>query len=166
MSSDDDSDRDTIENVEGKRQPMEHCEATSSRTAEESSASRLGTETQNPAKGAAGYAVDEVECSRRLENQEVFFTTTDFYLALRMHHLLAGRLTEAKRLCREAKSSRQAIVASPHEVTRDCEGTSSVSLFRSNYIFSFRAQSVLSSRVYQVFSFTEYVILFIFYNFE
>jgi len=142
MSSDDDSDRDTSENGEDERQPMEHCEATSSRTAEESSASRHGTEARSPAKGAAGYAVDEVESSRRLENQEVFFTTTDFYLALRMHHLLAGRLAEAKRLCRDAKSSRQAIVASPHEVTRDCEGISSASLFRLNYT-NFRAQSVL-----------------------
>lgn len=48
--------------------------------------------------------------------QEVFFTTTDFYLALRMHHLLAERLAEARRLCREAGFSRQTVVASPHEV--------------------------------------------------
>lgn len=52
------------------------------------------------------------------KQQELFFTTTDFYLALRMHHLLAERLAAAKRLCREAESSRQTVVACPQQVRK------------------------------------------------
>lgn len=54
------------------------------------------------------------------DNQEIFFTTTDFYLALRMHHMLAERLAAARRLCREAGSSRQPVVACPQEVKSGC----------------------------------------------
>lgn len=50
------------------------------------------------------------------EHQEVFFTTTDFYVALRMHHLLAERLAAAKRLCYEAKASSQTAAASAQQV--------------------------------------------------
>lgn len=52
------------------------------------------------------------------QGQEVFLTTTDFYLVLRLHHVLAQRLAEAKKLCREAGLSRQTVVASPQEVCR------------------------------------------------
>lgn len=52
------------------------------------------------------------------QGQQLLFTTTDFYLVLRMHHLLAERLAEAKKLCREAGLSRQTVVATPQEVGR------------------------------------------------
>lgn len=50
------------------------------------------------------------------QNQEVFFATTDFYVALRMHHLLAERLATAKELCPEARLSSQTPAASAKEV--------------------------------------------------
>ncbi|CAN0288482.1 unnamed protein product, partial [Discosporangium mesarthrocarpum] len=40
--------------------------------------------------------------------QEIFFSTTDFYLFLRVHYLLVDRLTVARRLCREASASEEA----------------------------------------------------------
>lgn len=50
-------------------------------------------------------------------HQEVFFTTTDFYLALRMHHLLAERLSAARKLCREAALSRETVVPTSQKVS-------------------------------------------------
>lgn len=67
------------------------------------------------------------------QGQQVLFTTTDFYLVLRLHHLLAERLTEAKRLCREAGLSRQTVVASPEEVGRFFVFCMAVCLVRPHY---------------------------------
>lgn len=50
------------------------------------------------------------------EGQEIFYTTTDFYIALRMHHLLAERLSAGKRLCEEARLSSQTAASSVQEV--------------------------------------------------
>ncbi len=72
--------------------------------------------TKDGGSASADDAQGRVAPTPLPQGQQVLFTTTDFYLVLRLHHLLAERLTEAKRLCREAGLSRQTVVASPQEV--------------------------------------------------
>ena len=80
--------------------------------------SQSGVPTKDEGSGSAADAQDRVPTTPLPQGQEVFFTTTDFYLVLRLHHVLAERLAEAKKLCREAGLSRQTVVASPEEVSR------------------------------------------------
>lgn len=80
--------------------------------------SRSGESARSPIEGATDTVANDPGASLvpLPDKQEIFFTTTDFYLALRMHHMLAERLAAARRLCREAGSSRQPVVACPQEV--------------------------------------------------
>lgn len=82
------------------------------------SASQSGVPAKDEGFGSAADIQDRVATTPLPQGQEVFFTTTDFYLVLRLHHVLAERLTEAKKLCREAGRSRQTVVASPEPVRR------------------------------------------------
>lgn len=81
-----------------------------------------GTHSRDSTGSSAGRMVDVVAKDPGVslfalpDNQEIFLTTTDFYVALRMHHMLAGRLSAARRLCREAGRSRQPVVACSQEV--------------------------------------------------
>lgn len=113
LSSDDDSDREMSQSSGEDRLGDRRADSLSDAG---------GVAILTPSAKGAGSAKDEgcfsvEEASTPLpQHQEVFFTTTDFYLVLRMHHLLAGRLFEAKKLCREAGLSRQTVVATPQEV--------------------------------------------------
>lgn len=122
LSSDEDSDNDnedassSIPNegagdtAGGQPQPGAH-----SRESTESSAGRtVDVVAKDP--GVSLFALPD--------DQEIFLTTTDFYVALRMHHMLAERLAAARRLCREAGSSRQPVVACSQEVLEQCEMSS------------------------------------------
>eukprot|EP00903_Cladosiphon_okamuranus_P009925 g9422.t1 len=84
--------------------------------------SQGGVPAKDAGSGSAEDTQDRVETAPLPQGQEVFFTTTDFYLVLRLHHVLAERLAEAKKLCREAGLSRQTVVASPEEVLRASAG--------------------------------------------
>lgn len=113
-SSDDDSDRENGESS-GDDRIVRQVSNLSSGTADGQAG---GNRTRSPVGDAGKGSGEEgrMASSHRLINQEVFFTTTDFYLVLRMHHLLAERLAVAKRLCRDARFSRQTVLASSHEV--------------------------------------------------
>lgn len=82
--------------------------------------SQGGVPAKNEGSAPALGTQDRVATTPLPQGQEVFFTTTDFYLVLRLHHVLAERLAEAKKLCREAGLSRQTVVASSEEVGRLC----------------------------------------------
>ena len=84
--------------------------------AKDVSPAKDGLLAKDKGSASAEDSQDRVPPTPLPQGQQVLFTTTDFYLALRLHHLLAERLTEAKRLCREAGLSRQTVVASPQEV--------------------------------------------------
>lgn len=85
--------------------------------------SQGGMPAKDEGSGSAAGTQDRVPTTPLPQGQEVFFTTTDFYLVLRLHHVLAERLAEAKKLCREAGRSRQTVVASPEEVNSIGWGT-------------------------------------------
>lgn len=123
LSSDDDSDLETSHS--GSNDRGADGQAVPSRVASGGAGGNPSTSLAVHAKGAAIAAAEGdsqplVASIPLPQNQEILFTTTDFYLALRMHHLLAERLAAAKRLCREAGVSRQTVVASPQEVCRVC----------------------------------------------
>lgn len=119
LSSDDDSDRENSHSSGDDRRGDRRASSPSvGDGATAKSADARGAMSVKD-RGACSDVGDILDCSVPVplpQNQEVLFTTTDFYLVLRMHHLLAERLTEAKKLCRDAGLSRQTVVASPEEV--------------------------------------------------
>lgn len=118
LSSDDDSDQENSnssgdETKENRRStPFSAAEGVTVQTRD----SQGGIVTKDGGSGSEAGSRDRAESTPLLQGQEVFFTTTDFYLVLRLHHLLAKRFAEAKQLCREAGLSRQTVVACPPEV--------------------------------------------------
>lgn len=119
LSSDDESDRDNSQTGDDDRKV--HRRASPPRLFEGGAGKAPHTGRNVPAEDAGTSSAEGGTGSRVTpvplpQGQQVFFTTTDFYLVLRMHHLLAERLAEAKRLCRDAGLSRQTVVASPQEV--------------------------------------------------
>lgn len=129
LSSDDDSDRDGSQSSgndrEGDRRTSppqgssgEFGQNKDSVDARAVKDARVVAGVEAGVTPAAGSGDDGNTTDLLLQDQEVLFTTMDFYLVLRMHHLLAERLAAAKRLCREAGSCRQTVVASPQEVGR------------------------------------------------
>lgn len=121
LSSDDDSDLETSHsggNDRGSDGQAGPSRVAGGGTGDSSSASLAVHAKGADIAAAEGGSHPRVAPTPLPQNQEIFFTTTDFYLALRMHHLLAERLAAAKRLCGEAGVSRQTVVASPQEVCR------------------------------------------------
>lgn len=121
LSSDDGSDFDNSHC--GSNDRGTDGQAGSARVADGGAGHSIHAPVAVHAKGAATAAAEggfhpHVALTPLLQNQEIFFATTDFYLGLRMYHLLFERLAAAKRLCREAGISRQTVVASPQEVHR------------------------------------------------
>lgn len=110
LSSDDDSDDDNSQSSGDERKGDRRRSPQS--VTDEGAALTPDPQGCVPAKDSEGRA----SSTPLPQGQEVMFTTTDFYLVLRMHHLLAERLAEAKKLCSEAGLSRQTVVASPQEV--------------------------------------------------
>lgn len=121
LSSDDDSSDDEESQSSGD-EPKGDGRASPPRVSDGTPGPISGAHGAVPAKddvfGSAANTQGRVATTPLPQGQEVFFTTTDFYLVLRLHHVLAERLAEAKKLCREAGMSRQTVVASPHEVGR------------------------------------------------
>lgn len=119
LSSDDDSSDDENSQSsgdepkgDGQASPPSGSDGGSGPTSD----SHSGVPAKDEGSGSAADTQDRVVTTPLTQGQEVLFTTTDFYLVLRLHHVLAERLAEAKKLCREAGLSRQTVVAIPEEV--------------------------------------------------
>eukprot|EP00752_Nemacystus_decipiens_P012829 g11361.t1 len=128
LSSDDDSSDDDNSQSSGD-EPKEDGRASPPSVSGAGPGPTSDSQSGVPAKDAkdegsdsAADTQDRVPTIPLPQGQEVFFTTTDFYLVLRLHHVLAQRLAEAKKLCREAGLSRQTVVAAPEEVLRASAG--------------------------------------------
>lgn len=121
LSSDDDSDHENSQSSSDERKGDRRASAPSvtDRGAVLPSVSQGGARAKD-AGTSKGDAEGRAAPTLLPQGQQLLFTTTDFYLVLRMHHLLAERLAEAKKLCREAGLSRQTVVASPQEVGSIC----------------------------------------------
>ncbi|CAM9156410.1 unnamed protein product [Ectocarpus sp. 4 AP-2014] len=126
LSSDDDSD-DANSQSSGDERKRDRRRSLQSVT-DEGTALTPDPQGCVPAKDSEGRA----SSTPLPQGQEVMFTTTDFYLVLRMHHLLAERLAEAKKLCSEAGLSRQTVVASPQEVLRASAGVTGTGMHAAN----------------------------------
>lgn len=100
----------------GSVEPSESKGGAPGMAPKDGSPAKDGLPAKDGGSASAGDSQSRVAPTPLPQGQQVLFTTTDFYLVLRLHHLLAERLTEAKRLCRKAGLSRQTVVASPQEV--------------------------------------------------
>lgn len=117
LSSDDDSDHENSgSGDERKRDRRASPPSVTDGGAVLTPDSHGGVPTKDGGSASEGDAQGRAAPTTLPQGQQLLFTTTDFYLVLRMHHLLAERLAEAKKLCREAGLSRQTVVASPQEV--------------------------------------------------
>ncbi|CAM9121207.1 unnamed protein product, partial [Hapterophycus canaliculatus] len=134
LSSDDDSDQE-ISQTSGDETKEDrgstHPSATDGVLTQPPN-SQAGGVTKDGGSASEGDSKSRLPSAPLSQGQEVLFTTTDFYLVLRMHHLLAERLAEAKKLCREAGLSRQTVVASPQEVLRASAGIVSTGMHAVN----------------------------------
>lgn len=118
LSSDDDSDQEVGQSSGDETKESQRASppiATDGGVAQPPN-SKEGGMSKDGGSASEGDSQGRLPSTPLPQGQEVLFTTTDFYLVLRMHHLLAERLAEAKKLCREAGLSRQTVVASPQEV--------------------------------------------------
>lgn len=118
LSSDDDSDQETSQSSgdETKEDRRSSPASATDGGLTQPPTSQDGEGAKDGGSASEGDYQGRLPCTPLSQGQEVLFTTTDFYMVLRMHHLLAERLAEAKKLCKDAGLSHQTVVASPHEV--------------------------------------------------